>query len=256
MRFLLISALLLAGLAAHAQPPSPKPEFDVASVKMLKTPKPPHGVGLIFKNGTLTVDAAQLRQIVGLAFGVQRVLVRGCPDWCDEDQFDITAKTPSPDTTRDRMKEMLQTLLAERFSLAAHRETKPVSGYELVIGKKGSRLEVSKDQAGSTNVFIPNSTGMVFTNMDFVGLVNYLANILGQPVKNMTGLTGIYNFSLEFRPPEPSPVPAGANPLPRADEFSSIVLAAVEEQLGLKLQPRQIPTDILVVDRVQHPTEN
>lgn len=154
------------------------------------------------------------------------------------------------------MKEMLQALLAERFGLAAHRETKPVSGYELVIGKKGSRLEVAKDQAGPTNVFAPNSTGMVFQNMDFVGLVNYLANVLGQPVKNMTGLTGRYTFALEFRQPEPAPVPAGGNQLPRADEFRSVVLDAVEEQLGLKLQPRQIPTDVLIVDHVQHPTEN
>jgi uncharacterized protein (TIGR03435 family) len=224
---------------------------------MLKTPKPPHGVGLLFNHGTLTVDAAQLRQIIGLAFGIQRVLVRGCPDWCDEDQIDIVAKTPSPDTTRDQMKEMLQTLLAERFSLVAHRETKPVSGYELILGKKGALLETAKDQPGPANVFSPNSTGMVFRNMDFVGLVNYLANVLGQPVKNMTGLTGRYNFALEFRPQDAAaPSPAGANPLPRADEFSSIVFAAVEEQLGLKLQPRQIPTDVLIVDRVQHPTEN
>lgn len=251
MRITALSVLLLATpVAVIAQVNT----FEVASVKVLKTPKPPHGVGLIFAHGTLTVDAAQLRQIIGLAFGIQRVLVTGCPGWCDEDQIDIVAKTTSPDTTRDQMKEMLQALLAERFSLVTHRETKPVAGFELVQSRKGARLENAEPGQTGPNVFSPSATGMVFRNMDFVGLVNYLANVLGQPVRNATGLSGRFNFALDFRPTDPAP--SGPNSLPRADEFSSVVLAAVEEQLGLKLQPRQIPTDILVVDHVQHPTEN
>jgi len=231
-------------------------EFDVASVKMLKVPKPPHGVGLIWNHGTLTVDAAQLRQVIGLAFGVQRVLVNGCPDWCDEDQFDITAKSADPNATRDQMKEMLQNTLKDRFRLVVHRETKAVPGYELIIGKGGARIETSKDQPGPPNVFTPTANRMDFHNMDMVGLVNYLANILRQPVKDMTGLTGRRNFALEFKPLDSGAPTAGPNPLSSPDDFPSIVMAAVEEQLGLKLVAKRVPTDVLFVDRVQHPTEN
>src|SRR4051812_31483683 len=95
-----VSAPLLLGVAtspvaAWAQ----KPEFEVASVKFLKQPVAPHGVSLIVNHGTLTVEAGQLRQIIGLAYGVQRVLVHGCPDWCDQDMFDIVAKSGNADAT-------------------------------------------------------------------------------------------------------------------------------------------------------------
>ncbi len=248
MRHSLVFPLLLvtiAGSPVDAQQQAPT-EFDVASVKMLKQPKPPHGVGLIWNHGTLTVDAAQLRQIIGLAFTVQRVLVNGCPDWCDDDQFDITAKSSDTTATRDQMKVMLQNTLKERFGLVVHRETKAVPGFELITAKAGSRIEASKDEPGPVDVFTQTENGMTFHNMSTTGLINYLANILRQPVKDVTGLTGRHNFALEFKP-----LDSGAT----ADDFPSIVMAAVEE-LGLKLVPKRVPTDILVVDHVQHPSEN
>ena len=224
-------------------------------MKLAKQPVAPHGVSLIINHGTLTIEAAQLRQIVGLAYGVQRVLVFGCPDWCDQDMFDIVAKSGNPDATRDQIREMLRALLEDRFKLAAHRETKEVPGYELVVAKGGSKLADSKDEAGPVNVFSYPAGGMGFHNMYLVGLVNFLANVLGQPVRDQTGLTGRYDFKLELRPPDPAPNTAG-NPVPQAVDVAGIVFAAVNEQLGLKLQARRTPTDVLVVDRAQHPTEN
>ena len=218
---------LLMGLAASpvtawAQVGSPaKLEFDVASLKMLKGPVAPHGVALNFSHGRLTVDAGELRQIIGLAFGIQRVLVRGCPDWCDEDKFDIIAKTDNLETTRDQMRAMLQALLVERFKLTTHRETKTVAGYELVVGKQGP-----------------------------------VANTLRQPVKDATGLSERYNFNLDFRPQDAVPVTDGVNRTPQAIDVHGMVFAAVEEQLGLKLRARQTPTEVLVVDHVEHPSEN
>ncbi|SPE42942.1 conserved hypothetical protein [Candidatus Sulfopaludibacter sp. SbA3] len=219
---------------------------------MVKGPVSPHGVGLIISHGKLTVDAGELRQIIGLAYGVQRVLVFGCPAWCDEDKFDIEAKTENVDATRDQIRPMLEALLVERFKLAAHRETKEIPGYILVVGKGGSKLEVAKDASGPTNVFTPYAGGLGFQNMAIVGLVNYLANVLGQPVRDMTALTGRYNFKLEFRPPDP-----GADPgTPQAIDPFSIVSAAVQDQLGLKLQAGKTPTEVLVIDHADHPTEN
>ena len=245
--------MAVSGVPTWAQVQAAKLQFDVASVKLVKGPVEPHGVSLLINHGKLTLEAAEMRQIIGLAFGIQRVLIEGCPDWCDEDKFDIVAKTEDADATREQIKEMLQALLAERFKLAARREKKEVPGYELVVGKKGAKLEVAKDDPGPTNVFTYHANGLGFHNMNLVGLVNYLANVLGQPVRDMTGMNGRYNFNLDFRPPDSGPE---SSRVPQAGDFSGIVFGSVEEQLGLKLQRRQTLTDVLMVDHVEHPTEN
>jgi uncharacterized protein (TIGR03435 family) len=252
----LLCVLLPLGLAASSVAlQAQAPQFDVASVKLVTRPVAPHGVGLLISHGKLTVDAGQLRQIIGLAYGIQRVLVQGCPDWCDEDMFDIEAKTENVNATRDEIRPMLQTLLAERFKLAAHRVTKEVPGYTLVVGKGGSKLPVARDEPGPTNVFTPLAGGLQFGNMGINGLVNYLANTLGQPVRDMTGLTGRYNFTLDFRPSDNRP-DAVREQTPQAVDVAGIVMASVEEQLGLKLQAQRIPTEVLIIDRAEHPSAN
>jgi uncharacterized protein (TIGR03435 family) len=102
----------------HLWLPRHRRRFDVASIKLVKGPVVPHGVGLLIDHGKLTIEAGQLRQIIGLAFGIQRVLVQGSAEWCDEDMLDIVAKTDNVEATRDQIRPMLQTLLAERFKLA------------------------------------------------------------------------------------------------------------------------------------------
>src|SRR5262245_13496602 len=113
--------LWIAALAvvAHAS------TFEVASVKPVNPPAGPHLVSLIINHDRLNIEAAELRQIVGLAYAIQRVRVLGGPDWADSDQFDIIAKAEA-ESTRDEMRGMLQALLAERFKLMVHRETKEV----------------------------------------------------------------------------------------------------------------------------------
>jgi uncharacterized protein (TIGR03435 family) len=246
-----VCAPLLLGLAISSVAPSAQaPQFEVASVKLVKGPVAPHGVGLLINHGKLTIEAAQLRQIVGLAFGIQRVLVQGCPDWCDEDMFDIVAKTDNVDATRDQIRPMLQTLLAGRFKLAAHRTNKEVQGYTLTVAKGGPKLPEAKDQPGATNVFTPYAGGLQFANMGINGLVNYLANILGQPVRDTTGLTGRYNFKLELRGPD------GQDSGPQVIDMVGIVSSSVEQQLGLKLLAAKVPTDILIIDHAERPSEN
>src|SRR5689334_8924760 len=94
--------------------------FGLASVKPIDPPAGPHVVSLIINHGRLNIEAAELRQIVGLAYAVQRIRVLGGPGWADSEQFDIAAKAESADATRDEIRSMLQTLLAERFKLVVH----------------------------------------------------------------------------------------------------------------------------------------
>src|SRR6476620_1620717 len=87
--------------------------FEVASVKPITPPAGPHVVSLIINHGRLNIEAAELRQIVGLAYAVQRIRVLGGPGWADSDQFDIAAKAESADATRDEIRGMMQTLMGE-----------------------------------------------------------------------------------------------------------------------------------------------
>lgn len=238
MMMLWIVALTVAGQVSSfaAQVSS----FEVASVKPVNPPAGPHVVSLIINHGKLNIEAAELRQIVGLAYGVQRVRVLGGPGWTDSDQFDIAAKAESADATRDEVRNMLQTLLAERFRLAVHRETKVVPAYSLVLAKSGSKLKVAAPDRKSSmaQTIGPNGERQtVFESSSLKVLVNMLANTLGSPVVDKTGLDGIYDYTFEW--------PDAANSL-----FASV------GDLGLKLEEKKESVEVLVMDRAEHPSAN
>jgi uncharacterized protein (TIGR03435 family) len=229
-------ALWIAGLAVAAQVSS----FEVASVKAVNPPAGPHVVSLIINHGRLNVEAAELRQIVGLAYAVQRIRVLGGPGWADSDQFDIAAKAESADPTRDEIRSMLQTLLAERFELAVHRETKEIATYALEVGKGGPKLKVAAPdrKGGMADTVGPNGERQtVFEALSLRVLVNMLANTLGSPVVDKTGLDGLYDYRFEW-------------PDAGSSFFASV------DQLGLKLEAKKMPVEVLVIDRAKHPSAN
>jgi uncharacterized protein (TIGR03435 family) len=213
------------------------PMFEVASVKHVDPPAGPHSVSLRIDHGTLHVEAAELRQIVGLAYGMQRVLVVGGPVWADADQFDIVAKTASPDATRDEIRRMLQSLLADRFHLVTRRETREILAYTLVVAKGGPKLKKSDQDGQSGLADSVSAAGVQQTEVKaspLRGLVNMLANTLGRPVVDGTGLTGNYDYTLEWG----SSLPASL------------------AQLGLKLESKKTPVDVLAIESVEKPTAN
>ena len=229
-------ALWLAVLAATAQASS----FEVASVKPVIPLAGPHVVSLNVNHGKLNIEAAELRQIVGLAYAIQRIRVLGGPSWADSDQFDIVAKADSPDATRDDVRSMLQTLLAERFHMAVHRETKQLPAFALVLGKGGSKLKLASadSKAGMSEAAGPNGEQRtVFVSTPVRVLVNLLANSLGSPVADQTGLDGLYDYTLEW------------------PDAGSSLFASVD-QLGLKLEAKKEPVEVLVIDRAEHPSAN
>jgi uncharacterized protein (TIGR03435 family) len=227
-------AAQISGFAAQLS------SFEVASVKPVDPPAGPHVVSLIVNHGRLNIEAAELRQIVGLAYAIQRVRVQGGPGWADSDQFDIVAKAESPDATRDEIRSMLQTLLAERFKLIVHRETKQVPAYSLVLAKSGSKLKESAPDTKSELAYTVSPTGeqvTVFESSPLRILVNMLANTLGGPVLDKTGLDKLYDFTFQW---------------PNADSS----LFASLDQLGLKLETKKEPVEILVLDRAELPSAN
>jgi uncharacterized protein (TIGR03435 family) len=161
----------------------------------------------------------------------------------DADRFDIAAKPE----TRSRPEEvllMMQRLLADRFQLALHRESKEARVYELVVAKAGPKLREPKDDAeaglqGQKGRITARATPLAI-------LARYLSQRLGQPVVDKTGLLGRYDFTLQYEA-DGANDPAAAGPS---------IFTAIEEQLGLRLQPGKGPVDILVVDRAEKPSDN
>jgi uncharacterized protein (TIGR03435 family) len=227
-------AVQVSGFAAQES------SFEVASVKPVDPPAGPHVVSLVINHGRLNIEAAELRQIVGLAYAIQRVRVLGGPEWADSDQFDIAAKAESAEPTRDEIRSMLQTLLAERFKLVVHRETKEIPTYSLVVAKSGSKLKIAAPdkKSGVADTIGPGGERQTVVEASPLRLlVNMLANTLGSPVVDNTGLDQLYDYTFEW-------------PDARSSMFASV------DQLGLKLETKKLPVEVLVMDRAEHPSAN
>jgi uncharacterized protein (TIGR03435 family) len=208
------------------------------------------------------------------------------PDWLKTQRFTITATLP-PGTTKDNFKLMLQNLLAERFKLTLHRETKEIPGYALQVGKNGPKLKESADTtdgasarpehfdvdkngfrvfppgvAGVTSYVVDGATRLTASKLTVARWADMLGNILASPVVDQTGLAGKYDFHLEFVRPVAAGGRGGAMPQtpvtdPADDHGVPSLIAAVQSQLGLKLEARKVPWDTLVIDHVEKvPTEN
>jgi uncharacterized protein (TIGR03435 family) len=215
--------------------------FEVASVK-----PNPSGSGhsdIDVDGNLLRMNNVTLKACITWAFRMTDSQVYG-PDWLGSERFDIVAKAeagkPQP--------EMLASVLAERFKLAVHRETKELTIYALVVAKNGPKLKkVDPGEDDTTS----RRGHLTATRVSMSGLARFLAgpNVrLGRPVVDKTGLDGVFDFNLDWSP-EGSQEKA-------ADALPSIFIA-LQEQLGLKLDAQKGPVEVLVVDHVEKiPTEN
>lgn len=183
----------------------------------------------------------------------------GGPSWLDTDLFDLDAKADRARPQAELM-QMLQRLLAERFGLRVHPETRDVDGFALTDAPRGARLTVSQSFAGGT----VSGVGTITTQGAVLDrLAQALEFPLGTTVLNETGLTGVYAFTLRWTPGDGErPLMPGAPPDVQArlsreiDPNGPSLFTALDEQLGLRLQPRKVPLEFLVIDAVQRPTAN
>lgn len=225
---------VLAAVAALAQ--TVVPAFEVASVKV-STAAPGAPSGISSDTGRIAGRNVTLRGCVHSAYDIPEAQIFGGPKWADEERYDIDAKAPGPAGDGEMMT-MLQALLAERFQLALHRETKPLSGYALVAGKKG--LTAKRSEPGTRSVTSWSRRSIDAAGCSMEHLAAKLAGVLHAPVADLTGIEGNFDFKLEWTP----------------DELQTGVFAALEEQLGLKLEGRKVRTDVIVIESARKPSEN
>ncbi len=155
--------------------------------------------------------------------------------------------------TRETLALCLQSFLAERFDLVTHLETQPHKGYALVVAKNGPKMKAAKD--GPVRQAALSAGSLHAPSIDMHGLAAVLDELLGQPVADETGLTATYDFTMTFTQ---EGLTFGGLPLTGAPAELGLpdVFVALEQQLGLKLETRTVPVKILLIDHVEHPTED
>jgi uncharacterized protein (TIGR03435 family) len=166
---------LLVALSMSGQTPRPH-EFEVASVRPIPSSQELRQTVLDIRPGSFDAEFAALRQLAGVAYSIQRVRVVGGPGLMDSDRYEVHAKAENAAATADEVREMLQPLLADRFKLAVHRETRQLPAYTLSLGNGGSKLEKSKDPEAKPVVSTEPGQGMVrvsFKNVAIAGLVKH-----------------------------------------------------------------------------------
>lgn len=223
--------------------------FEVASIK-------PHAGEVIvsmdpmLRGNRVTGTASTLLDMVTSAYDVRHDQVAGGPAWIKVDRFDVEAKVPGDAIpSREEVKLMMRNLLAERFGLKLHEETKDVLVYFLVVAKSGPKLNPGAPDAlaGAVTRYSDKGIRMETKRDTMQKLALQLSVSSGRPVIDRTGLDGEYQYTLEWFP---------ANRIPPADSDVPSVFTAVEEQLGLKLEAGRAPQDFLVIDYAGKLLEN
>jgi uncharacterized protein (TIGR03435 family) len=263
----LLSCLFLAIPLAFPQA-TKNPEFEVASVK--PTPGNPTYIRLDPKPERFVAEHVPLKVLIGYAYGLQGWQIVGGPGWAesvrDNPKWDVEAKPPAPATTAE-MRLMVQALLADRFRLRVHKETRPGKGYSLVTAGRRQALKESVAECPIPPTAL-NTCGGVYNfggniaprevgeRASMAQLVEELSRVLGTVVQDNTGLTGVYDFTLQWKPESDQPgVGDGRFPY-SGDPNASSLFQALQDQLGLKLQAAKVPLDILVIDSAERASEN
>jgi uncharacterized protein (TIGR03435 family) len=264
--FVLLAAPLIGSLAAQTV----RPSFDVASIKANKSGGGRHSISLDLPGGLATATNVSLQTMMTAAYQLPTGRILGMPGWSDSLYFDIQARADgNPGIDQKRL--MLQSLLADRFKLALHHETRQLAVYALVLakpGKLGPQLHANNEKCPDpppesspptcNNLTVNGTPG----KMSFVGqkttMEHFVANLgsasarnLDRPIVDRTGLTGTFDFSLEFASGLTASQPGASDPSAPPSIFT-----ALQEQLGLKLVPETGPVDVLVIDHVEQPSEN
>ena len=264
--------------AAIAGAQTPAAMFDVASVKPNKSGSTQ--VTMNFGATSVTLLNMQLRPIIQFAWGINTPSrLAGVPDWANVERFDVIGKAESI-PSREAMRPMLQALLAERFKLATHMETRRQPIYALERARRddklGPGLRVSTVTCAGRGAppaadVVPGVPGappavpcgprpggpgrVLIVGMRMAQLAPILSLMVGRTVVDRTGMAGLYDFDVTFTPDRPLQGP-DATPAPATTNDGPSLFTALQEQLGLKLEPDTEAVEVLVIDHVERPTEN
>jgi uncharacterized protein (TIGR03435 family) len=263
-------AMTVAGARLHPQS-TELPQFEVASVKRNVSADAEGSIGGQ-PNGRFVVSNVPLRFILQVTYDVPAFRLSGGPKWIDVERYDIQGQAASA-ASNQQLSAMMRALLAERFKLRAHTETRTVAGFALVRarqdGRFGPQLRSHPEPCPSQSAparetasgglppcgMISGSDRVIrISARPITDLATHLSRRLARPVTDRTGLGGLFDVQLEWAADARSSAPLAQPGSPIDDSVS--VFTALQEQLGLKLQNERAEAEFLVIDSIEHPTDD
>lgn len=241
-------ALLVSLLPVFALPTTvlAQPAFEVASVK----PNPAGGNRVEVTPGRVTITSATIATCIKWAYGLRDRQISGATgavsDLLTSERYDIVAKSAGV-VPEDQLKLMLQTLLAERFQLTFHKQSKEMQVYALLVDKNGPKFHESQGEGESQQQLKGKLTRQwKWTTMP--QFANTLSDAMQAPVNDQTGLTAKYDLALDLTPYLPS--------TDERPDIAGMMVTAIREQLGLKMEARRSPVEVMIVERLEKPSAN
>jgi uncharacterized protein (TIGR03435 family) len=265
---------------------SSKPELPKFEVATIKPAAPSDNSMLMFTADGISIHGIPMKMLLRESFGVEDDRILGEPSWV-KNRFDIEAKVDAEDAPKlknmkfDQRREMVLPLLVDRFNLKYHHETRELPMYALVVAKGGLKMKESapedppkvddsqkpgdaeakdKPRMGRHGLMMNGRGHLESTGTTTEMLSHVLAQQLGRTVVNKTGLTGNYDYTLQWTPDDVG-TPMGGDAGPGKGDISPdaggpTLLTALEEQLGLKLESQKGTVDVIVIDHIDLPSEN
>jgi uncharacterized protein (TIGR03435 family) len=245
------------------EPPKPmaadaKAVFEVATIK----PSNPGAQGklLTIKGRQVLTINTSLSDLISYAYGLHLRQVVGGPSWMESDKYDITGLPEGQGMpNQNQMRQMLRALLEDRFKLTTHRETRELQAYALVVAPGGPKMTKNDSNPNGLPGLLFRGLGVLpatnATMGDFAGVMQLA--VLDRPVIDRTGLQGRWDFTLTWTPDETQFASFGVRiPTSTDPNAPPVLFTAVQEQLGLKFDSVRAPVEVLVIDRVEKPSEN
>jgi uncharacterized protein (TIGR03435 family) len=236
------------------------PKFDAVSIR------PSGNVSttmLLLTPDGISATNVPLHLILRQAFGVEDDRLVGIPGWADNKRYDIQAKVTADDApalkkiSREQRFAMLQPVLQERFQLKFHHQTRELQGYALVVAKGGPKIKeyspetpTGTNSSGQRHLSLIGNGRLESKGTQIASLAHELSFILGgQTVADKTGLTGSYDYTLQW-------APDNGNDAQSSTDSAPSIFTALQEQLGLRLESEKVQADVVVIDRIEPPTAN
>jgi uncharacterized protein (TIGR03435 family) len=267
-----------SGAAAREQTAAPQlPAFEVASIKPFLSGE--MRIGIHQTDDGITMTGMPMHMIVREAFGVTNDRLLGEPGWVGTSRFDVEAKVAPEDASKlkqlsqEQRWAMLVPVLEDRCALKFHHETRDLTVYTLVVAKGGPKLQLSEPAGAAAKQTAPESKAqnkaqskawigdfsMGGRSASMATIARMLSLQLGSTVVDKTGLTGTYDYTLQFAPENNVGLPmrprdGSDSPVPESQGPS--IFTAVQEQLGLKLEAQTMPVDVVVIDHIEQPSAN
>ncbi len=240
---------------------SATPAFEVATIK----PSDPHSQGQIvtLRGNEVIATNATVRDLINLAYWLHPKQVTGGPAWMESEKYDMAGKPDAPGQPNvDQMKMMIQKLLADRFQLKFHFEKRDLPAYAVMITKTGPKIIKSQDDPkGYPGWYFGRAatgTTLTFRNSPMSQITAILQNFVDKPVVDQSGLSERYDFTVTFTldPAQAARLGGAPTPAPDNPDAAPDLFAAFQQQLGLKLESTKAPVDVMVIDKVERPSEN